>query len=166
MARTLNSWKEIAQYLDKGIRTVQRWEQLMGLPVRRPGGRTKGVVFALPEELDAWRRSRFEHTSEPEAERLRHELADIKKQNEFLRASLENARNAPAAANVIPNGVAGDLTPATDELFWRCALVIGRSSSVMAVSAEIIDSSRNLRAVRKLQREREQELKLPRTLIN
>jgi hypothetical protein len=35
MFSRLTNWKEIAQYLDKGIRTVQRWEQQMGLPVRR-----------------------------------------------------------------------------------------------------------------------------------
>jgi hypothetical protein len=34
MSSTLTSWKEIGQYLGKGVRTVQRWEQQMGLPVR------------------------------------------------------------------------------------------------------------------------------------
>lgn len=54
--RVLNSWKEIAQYLGRGVRTVQRWEQFLGLPVRRPHGRSRSAVIAIPEELDAWLR--------------------------------------------------------------------------------------------------------------
>jgi hypothetical protein len=47
----LNGWKEIASYLGKGVRTVQRWESQFGLPVRRIAGE---VVFALRDEVDAW----------------------------------------------------------------------------------------------------------------
>jgi len=50
----LTSWKEIATYLGKGVRTVQRWEQQFGLPVRRPNERIKGIVHATTDELDAW----------------------------------------------------------------------------------------------------------------
>lgn len=53
-ANLLGSWKEIAAYLRKGVRTVQRWEQQLGLPVRRPDVAAKGMVFASPEELDKW----------------------------------------------------------------------------------------------------------------
>src|SRR5215475_1083356 len=47
----LDSWKEIAAYLRKGLRTVQRWERTDGLPVRRLG---QGSVFAYKSELDGW----------------------------------------------------------------------------------------------------------------
>ncbi len=50
----LSSWKEIAAYLGKGVRTVQRWERDLGLPVRRPVDQSDRVVIALPAELDAW----------------------------------------------------------------------------------------------------------------
>jgi hypothetical protein len=50
----LTSWKEIASYLGKGVRTVQRWEQQFGLPVLRPNERSKGIVRADPGELDRW----------------------------------------------------------------------------------------------------------------
>jgi hypothetical protein len=33
----LNGWKEIAAYLGRSVRTVQRWEKDFGLPVRRFG---------------------------------------------------------------------------------------------------------------------------------
>ena len=58
-SRTLGSWKEIAAYLGKGVRTVQRWEHQLGLPVRRPDSLNRGVVSATPEELDQWLRSRW-----------------------------------------------------------------------------------------------------------
>jgi hypothetical protein len=50
----LTGWKEIGEYLGKGIRTVQRWEQCQGLPVRRSGEGRKATALAIPEELDAW----------------------------------------------------------------------------------------------------------------
>ena len=54
----LNSWKEISNYIGRGVRTVQRWEKDFGLPVRRPGGRLRGSVFAMREDIDAWLSSR------------------------------------------------------------------------------------------------------------
>jgi len=51
---TLNSWKEIARYLDRGVRTVQRWEHELNLPVRRPWGKRRSVVLALRQEIDNW----------------------------------------------------------------------------------------------------------------
>src|SRR3954452_20400537 len=53
--RLLTCWKDIAGYMGKGVRTVQRWEQKFGLPVRRPVGTTgKSAVMASPHDLDAW----------------------------------------------------------------------------------------------------------------
>lgn len=54
MKTPLTSWKEIARYLNKSVRTVQRWEREFGLPVRRPAGRDAATVLALPQELDLW----------------------------------------------------------------------------------------------------------------
>jgi CheY-like chemotaxis protein len=50
----LHSWKEIARYLGCGVRTVQRWEHDLGLPVRRPRGEIRSAVIALTADLDAW----------------------------------------------------------------------------------------------------------------
>ena len=49
----LSGWKEIAHYLGRGVRTVQRWEQL-GLPVRRPHSHLGSPVVVSSEEIDAW----------------------------------------------------------------------------------------------------------------
>lgn len=48
------SWKEIASYLGKGVRTVQRWEHDLGLPVRRPDAKAKNTILLSRAELDAW----------------------------------------------------------------------------------------------------------------
>ena len=50
----LDSWKEIAGYLRRGTRTVQRWEREEGLPVHRLPHEKLGSVYAYPAELDAW----------------------------------------------------------------------------------------------------------------
>lgn len=50
----LNSWKEIAAYLNRGVRTVQRWECDLHMPVHRPKGKDRSAVIAFPEELDSW----------------------------------------------------------------------------------------------------------------
>jgi hypothetical protein len=50
----LNGWKEIADYLGKGVRTVQRYERQLGLPIRRPAGKPMGSVIATKAELSAW----------------------------------------------------------------------------------------------------------------
>jgi TolB-like protein/tetratricopeptide (TPR) repeat protein len=54
----LESWKEIATYLDRDVTTVQRWEKREGMPVHRHVHDKRGSVYALAEELDAWRKSR------------------------------------------------------------------------------------------------------------
>lgn len=51
----LETWKEIAAYLNRDLRTVKRWEHSRGLPVHRLPGGSKAAVYALREELDAWR---------------------------------------------------------------------------------------------------------------
>src|SRR5436309_1682014 len=50
----VTGWKDIANYLQKGVRTVQRYERELGLPVRRPAGKATGSVMATKSELDAW----------------------------------------------------------------------------------------------------------------
>jgi|SRR5215472_4665643 len=62
----LDSWKEIAAYLKRGIRTVQRWEQSSGLPVRRLETERPGSVFAYKQEIDAWWASRQPGGQEPQ----------------------------------------------------------------------------------------------------
>ncbi len=67
-SKRLDSWKEIAAYLSRDVTTVQRWEKREGMPVYRHVHDKRGSVYALPEELDAWRENRrpaFEEQQEP-----------------------------------------------------------------------------------------------------
>src|SRR5713226_3053721 len=50
----LDSWKEIAAYLGREVRTVQRWEKNEGLPVHRQIHEKLGTVYAYKSEIDAW----------------------------------------------------------------------------------------------------------------
>src|ERR1700679_3996197 len=50
--RRLDSWKEIAAYFGKDVRTVRRWESERNLPVRRLPVRERRGVFAHVEELE------------------------------------------------------------------------------------------------------------------
>src|SRR5215831_8628631 len=50
----LNSWKEIAAYLKRDVRTLHRWEAEEGLPIRRHLHKKRGSVYAYRSELEAW----------------------------------------------------------------------------------------------------------------
>lgn len=50
----LDSWKVIAAYLDRDVRTVRRWERELGLPIRRVRGARGRSVFAYVAEIDEW----------------------------------------------------------------------------------------------------------------
>ena len=54
----LDSWKEIAAYLNRDVTTVQRWEKREGMPVHRHVHDRMGSVYASRAELDAWARGR------------------------------------------------------------------------------------------------------------
>ncbi len=69
-ASRLETWGEIAAYLGREIRTVQRWEKSMGLPVRRlgTGPDKQSRVFAFRHEIDAWWKEHETLGKGPEAE--------------------------------------------------------------------------------------------------
>jgi Tol biopolymer transport system component len=69
----LNSWKEIAAYLDREIRTIQRWEKEEGLPVHRLRHTKRGSVYAFRRELDAWWLARSALLAQPAAADSSHD---------------------------------------------------------------------------------------------
>jgi len=54
----LDSWKEIAGYLNRSVRTVTRWEREESLPVHRHLHSKSGSVYAYKAELDDWWKNR------------------------------------------------------------------------------------------------------------
>lgn len=100
----LSGWKEIANYMGKAVRTVQRYEREMGLPVRRPAGKYIGSVIATKAEIDAWiaaspvregfHLTRVALDSVPLMKQLRFNvdrLAQLKKQSEELQKELASS---------------------------------------------------------------------------
>ena len=64
----LDSWGEIAAYLRRAVRTVQRWELAEGLPVHRHGHDKQASVYAYPAELDGW----WQHRGAVPSSRAQH----------------------------------------------------------------------------------------------
>ena len=54
----LDSWKEIAAYLNRNVRTVQRWEKYEGLPIHRHMHQRASSIAAYKKEIDSWLRER------------------------------------------------------------------------------------------------------------
>jgi hypothetical protein len=100
----ISDWKEIARYLGKGVRTVQRWERELDLPVRRPRKETKGSVIAVVAEIDAWvkvqqfHRGRVAFNESGRVTLLLQSLEELRTENQELRRQLEAERANMAAA--------------------------------------------------------------------
>ena len=99
----LTSWKEIACYLGKGVRTVQRWEQQFGLPVRRPNEKVKGIVHATRQDLDMWLHMQWSQRPKEFANALvPTRTAD---HIEAVRASIEQSAELRSANRLLLAGV-------------------------------------------------------------
>jgi Tol biopolymer transport system component len=73
----LESWKEIAVYLKRDVRTVQRWEKRENLPVYRHIHSKLGTVYAYKGELDAWWRNGHERLESLKLETLPNDQTRI-----------------------------------------------------------------------------------------
>lgn len=77
----LDSWKEIASYLRRDIRTVQLWEKHEGLPIHRHTHNARASVYAYAREIDVWMKKRRQGVGaeapvqEAEEETLAHLVA-------------------------------------------------------------------------------------------
>ena len=101
----LDSWKEIAAYLGREVRTVQRWEKTEGLPVHRLQHDKLGSLYAFRSELDAWRKER-----EP-ALKQEIEEAEAKEKPPAEVSPVRLAADTPAALpRSIPKSISVPLT--------------------------------------------------------
>jgi adenylate cyclase len=98
-AAALRGWKQIAAYLHRDVRTVQRWERVEHLPVHRQLHLKLGTVHAVRAELDEWLANRtFPRTGAPTPFRTHdpraYELYLKGRQlfHQFRRKSFERAR--------------------------------------------------------------------------
>ena len=73
VSKRLDSWKDIATYLERDESTVRRWEK-EGLPVHRHVHKSKASVYAYQSEVDVWwndGRARLESVETATARRRR-----------------------------------------------------------------------------------------------
>jgi phage terminase Nu1 subunit (DNA packaging protein) len=105
----LTGWKEIANYMQRGVRTVQRWERL-GLPVRHLNKSGRSPLIAFSKEIDQWlarwqttkttEKTRVSIVEVAEAERVKlHKRVDALKRRtaELIQAYSELKAQGPKA---------------------------------------------------------------------
>jgi hypothetical protein len=90
----LSGWKDVASYLGQGVRTVQRYERELRLPVRRPAGRARGSVIAIPRELDQWI---SETPMTPQRAQMPQHILNLKNEVSELRRLCAEGRQLRAA---------------------------------------------------------------------
>jgi hypothetical protein len=114
----LSSWKDIAKYLGKGVRTVQRWERQLGLPVRRPNGASqKSAVVLYRGDVDAWVATRFSARA-----MQKNEAQNTRSSNSArttLRDGIRTARELRTANQVLTEQITHSIRMLTE----RCELL-------------------------------------------
>lgn len=116
----LSGWKDIANYLGKGVRTVQRYETELGLPVRRPAGKPRGSVVATRPELDAWvsaspireefRLSRPALDQDPGAAAIKKRIEEMRRLSSEMLALRSELRGSVSVLRVSIQSLRGELS--------------------------------------------------------
>jgi TolB-like protein/Flp pilus assembly protein TadD len=96
----LNSWKEIAAYLNRDVTTAQRWEKREAMPVHRHVHDKRGSVYALIPELDAWLQTRRPPPGEEEEGKEQEPERPVEGEGDHRRRSTLRARGWLALAGV------------------------------------------------------------------
>jgi len=122
----LNGWKDIAAFFGKGVRTVQRWEREMGLPVRRLPGPRGDIVFAFPSELRAWQQKLEEENGHGEDVKLHDQKSP-----------------SPVASSA--DGAAADGTAARSRRWGRVLYLVGAAVLVGLVAVASLRVFRDMR---------------------
>jgi hypothetical protein len=114
----LSSWKDIARYLGKGVRTVQRWERHLGLPVRRPiGASQKSAVLLYRSDVDAWLATRFS------ARGLEKSEAQVNKSSRTARSTLREGIRTARELRIANHRLTEQITASIRLLTERCDLL-------------------------------------------
>lgn len=122
MGQVLNSWQEIAAYVGKGLRTVQRWEREIDFPVHRTG-KEGCKVIGYTDEINDWM-----HRSQPAVVAttvVQDRLARSRTELARLRCEVERAREQI----IILCSRLTDLTTRRSQVNSGCRLVLHKHCS-------------------------------------
>jgi Tol biopolymer transport system component len=111
----LDSWKEIAAYLNRDVTTVQRWEKREGMPVHRHQHDRMGSVYASRTELDDWTRTRNLRGAEEEV----NGMSTPQVVTQQLSAAIRSRRLLIVVAAIVVLAVATLIWARKSEYFWR-----------------------------------------------
>lgn len=106
----LDSWKEIAAYLKRDVKTVQRWEKREGMPVHRHVHDKIGSVYASRAALDAWARDRN------------------------LRAAEDNGINNASSTDLPALPPTSPTSTSTSRAKWKLIFLVGAAAAALAIS--------------------------------
>lgn len=161
----LTSWKAVAGYLGKGVRTAQRWEQL-GLPVRRPPGAVnKSSIVVYSSELDAWRATHFllnrpkkvVRATDPCRTERSSRWESIRNARELLKASNALTKQITSSASLLAQRC-DSLATLTLEVSWRITgFTVPQSSESSASSAKAKEGICSADKIQKKHWERKQK---------
>jgi hypothetical protein len=98
----LNGWKEISNHIERGVRTAQRWEAQLGMPVHRPALKDRSAVVAFSDELDRWISRMSDGEShdllarvKDNMDRLARHTAEVASQTRALRKQVRRSLEIP-----------------------------------------------------------------------
>ncbi len=127
----LDSWKEIAAYLNRDVTTVQRWEKREGMPVHRHLHDRMGSVYSFRSELDAWSRSRNLRAAQENGGIAISLNPDAPPRPLALPASRSGRKFVlPLAAAAVALAIGASLWLQSTEYFWRSPIADARFQQV------------------------------------
>ena len=127
----LDSWKEIAAYLNRDVTTVQRWEKREGMPVHRHLHSRMGSVYASRAELEAWAQSRNLRAAQENGNNvLSPDPAAPPPQSATSRSRAKWRLVLPLAAVGVAVVIGASLWLQKTEYFWRNPMADARFQTV------------------------------------
>jgi TolB-like protein/Flp pilus assembly protein TadD len=139
----LESWGEIAFYIKRDIRTAQRYEKNVGLPVRRMRIGKTDQVYAYRSELDKWI---LERQPKPE---------DDLKEEKHTAGIPPNNKEADERNIFVSNVIADDPTTKEDPtdsgkkpVLWKWLAGVGSGTIILTIAVLVIIPSPDLPNIR------------------
>ena len=126
----LDSWKEIALYLNRDVTTVQRWEKREGMPVHRHLHDRMGSVYASRAELDGWTRSRNLRAAQDNENNVPSAQAPVGPPHSPISTSRKWKFVLPLAAAGVALAIGAYLWVQRTEYFWRNPISAARFQTV------------------------------------